>query len=352
MTERNLEYQEKELHAGSGMLALLLNLAAEAAAIAAFVFGITLMAKNEFYGGPGFGLGVALMIVGALFGFIVCPIFFCGLKVLRPNEALVLTLFGKYYGTLRGEGFFYVNPFVSAINPAAESSAGVTIAEDGSVTAGATASVGNKTGVKVSLPGRRISLKEMTLNNDRQKINDQLGNPVIIGTVVIWRVVNVAKAVFNVDNYVEFLSIQCDAALRNVVREYPYDISDSGEDNGDEKSLRGSSQEVADRIKAELQSRVEVAGIEIVEARITHLAYAPEIAAAMLQRQQASAIIAARQMIVDGAVGMVEMALARLAEDSVVELDEERKAQMVSNLLVVLCGNKDAQPIVNGGSIY
>ena len=195
---------------------------------------------------------------------------------------------------------------------------------------------------------KRISLKEITLNNDKQKINDQLGNPVMIGTVVIWRVVDPAKAVFNVDNYVDFLSTQCDAALRNIVREYPYDESEEG----DEKSLRGSSLEVAQRLKDEIQCRVSVAGIEIVEARITHLAYATEIAAAMLQRQQASAIIAARKLIVDGAVGMVEMALERLEENKVVELDDERKAQMVSNLLVVLCGNDSTQPVINTGSIY
>jgi len=199
-------------------------------------------------------------------------------------------------------------------------------------------------------PGRKkISLKAMTLSNDKQKINDQLGNPIIISIVVIWRVVNTAKAVFNVDNYTEYLSIQADAALRNIVRLYPYDIS--LEDNN-EKSLRGSSQEVADRIKDELQSKVDIAGLEILEARITHLAYAPEIAAAMLQRQQATAIIDARQMIVEGAVGMVEMALSKLSENNVVHLDEERKAAMVSNLLVVLCGNRDAQPVVNSGSLY
>jgi regulator of protease activity HflC (stomatin/prohibitin superfamily) len=166
--------------------------------------------------------------------------------------------------------------------------------------------------------------------------------------VVIWRVVNTAKAVFNVDNYFEYLSIQCDSALRNIVRLYPYDVS--GDDN--EKTLRGSSQEIADKLREEIQSKVEVAGLEILEARITHLAYAPEIAAAMLQRQQASAIIDARQMIVEGAVGMVEMALSKLNEHEIVQLDEERKAAMVSNLLVVLCGNKDAQPVVNSGSLY
>ena len=196
--------------------------------------------------------------------------------------------------------------------------------------------------------GRKISLKAMTLNNEKQKVNDEEGNPIEIGVVVIWKVVNTARAVFDVDNYVSYISTQCDAAIRQVARQYPYDVSE----NGDEKSLRGSSVEIAEILRKEIQGRVDIAGIEISEARIAHLAYAPEIAAAMLQRQQASAIIAARQKIVDGAVSMVEMALKKLSENDVVQLDEERKAAMVSNLLVVLCGNKDAQPIVNSGSLY
>ena len=196
----------------------------------------------------------------------------------------------------------------------------------------------------------------MTLNNSRQKIIDCLGYPVEIGIAVMWRVVDTAKAVFNVDNYKEYLSLQCDSALRNIVRIYPYDVAPNVDTTGDgladEGSLRGSSEVVVNRIKDEIQSKVSNAGIEIIEARITYLAYAQEIAAVMLQRQQASAIIDARKMIVDGAVGMVEMALERLQQHSVVELDEERKAQMVANLLVVLCGNKDAQPVVNSGTIY
>ena len=196
---------------------------------------------------------------------------------------------------------------------------------------------------------KKISLKSVTLSNEKQKINDQLGNPIIIGIVVIWRVVNTAKAVFNVDNYIEYLSTQCDSALRNIVRLYPYD---SGSDKDTEKTLRSSSQEISESLKAEIQKKVDIAGLEIQEARITHLSYAPEIAAVMLQRQQASAIIDARQMIVDGAVGMVEMALNRLKENGVINLDEDRKATMINNLLVVLCSNKDVQPVVNGGSIY
>ena len=198
------------------------------------------------------------------------------------------------------------------------------------------------------MPKKKLSLKAITLTNGKQKVYDLEGNPIEIGVVVIWRIVNTAKAVFNVDDYFSFVSTQADSSIRQVARLYPYDVSDEG----DEKSLRGSSVEIAESLKKELQERVDVAGIEIIEARISHLAYAPEIAAAMLQRQQARAIITARQMIVEGAVGMVEMALEKLSEKNVVELDEERKAQMVSNLLVVLCGNKDAQPIVNSGTIY
>jgi regulator of protease activity HflC (stomatin/prohibitin superfamily) len=196
----------------------------------------------------------------------------------------------------------------------------------------------------------------MTLNNSKQKVNDVLGNPVEIGIAVMWRVVDTAKAVFNVDNYKEYLSLQCDSAVRNIVRIYPYDVAQgvdtTGDGTPDEGSLRGSSAVVAERIRQEIQDKVEVAGLEIIEARITYLAYAPEIAAVMLQRQQASAVIDARKMIVDGAVGMVEMALEKLSENDSIQLDEERKAAMVSNLLVILCGNKDAQPIVNSGSLY
>lgn len=215
---------------------------------------------------------------------------------------------------------------------------------------------GNSSSQTAEPTSKKISLKMMTLNNSRQKINDCLGNPVEIGIAVIWRVTDTAKAVFNVDNYKEYLSLQCDSALRNVVRIYPYDVAPNVDTTGDgvadEGSLRGSSEVVAARIRDEIQKNVAEAGIEVVEARITYLAYAPEIAAVMLQRQQASAIIDARKMIVDGAVGMVEMALERLNENKVVELDDERKAAMVSNLLVVLCGNRDAQPIVNSGSLY
>ena len=299
-------------------------------------------------------LGLPLLILSI--GYWIAGIFlFCGLKVLKPQEALVLTLFGDYIGTLKGQGFYWVNPFCTAVNPAA----GTRLSQSGDVNNGENTQFkggGSGSTQTAGLTSKKISLKMMTLNNSRQKINDCLGNPVEIGIAVIWRVTDTAKAVFHVDNYKEYLSLQCDSALRNVVRVYPYDVSPNVDTTGDgvadEGSLRGSSEVVAKRIQDEIQKNVTEAGIEIIEARITYLAYAPEIAAVMLQRQQASAIIDARKMIVDGAVGMVEMALERLNENKVVELDDERKAAMVSNLLVVLCGNRDAQPIVNSGSLY
>ena len=327
-----------------GMLALCLIIIALILGMVGFVFGVFAAASGSV---PGIILTIFCALV-VLLGWI--PLI--GLKILKPQEALVLTLFGNYIGTLKGEGFYWVNPFCSAVNPAADTK----LNQSGDVKTKTTHINANGVAVSAELPNKRMSLKIMTLNNNRQKINDCLGNPVEIGIAVTWRIVDTAKAAFNVDNYKEFLSLQCDSALRNIVRLYPYDaapdIDTTGDGVADDGSLRGSSEIVAGRIKAEIQSRVEEAGLEIVDARITYLAYAPEIAAAMLQRQQAAAVVDARKLIVDGAVGMVEMALERLNERGTVQLDEERKAAMVSNLLVVLCGNKDAQPIVNSGSLY
>ena len=336
---------EKVLKNGkNGMLVMVLDILLLLAAGIGLVFGIIMTEEN-----PASALGIALCVAGVvvlLIGWI--PL--CGLKILKPQEALVLTLFGKYIGTLKGEGFYFVNPFCAAVNPAADTK----LNQSGDVKT-KTATV-TPQGVSVEMVNKKMSLKIMTLNNNRQKINDCLGNPVEIGIAVTWRVIDTAKAAFNVDNYKEFLSLQCDSALRNIVRLYPYDaapdVDTTGDGQADDGSLRGSSEVVADRIKKEIQTRVEEAGLEIVDARITYLAYAPEIAAAMLQRQQAAAIVDARKLIVDGAVGMVEMALERLNERGTVHLDEERKAAMVSNLLVVLCGNKEAQPVVNSGSLY
>lgn len=305
------EVEERSAHEKSGWGMLAVVILCFVAAIAVFAVGAAGVESN--------GAFIAL-IAGGIVLFLVSLVLACGFKTLQPNESYVFTLFGKYYGSLKRDGFFWVNPFCSTVNPAR-------------------AMMGTN---------RKLSLKAMTLNNEKQKVNDEEGNPIEISVVVIWRIVITARAVFNVDNYMSYLSTQCDAAIRQVARQYPYDVSS----NGDEKSLRGSAQEVADILRGEIQERADMAGIEILEARISHLAYAPEIAAAMLQRQQASAIIAARQKIVEGAVSMVKMALDKLSDEQIVVLDDERKAQMVSNLLVVLCGNKDAQPIVNSGSIY
>ena len=340
--------EEKVLqHKKNGMLVLTLTTFLYLAAIAACIFGGMMVAD---------GKSPALLVVSIVW-LCIGWLPYCGLRILKPQEALVLTLFGKYTGTLKSEGFYFVNPFSSSVNPAASTHLNQSGDVDNSSQKSALTlalSAGKTT--EVDLSSKKISLKIMTLNNNRQKINDCLGNPVEIGIAVMWRVVDTAKAVFNVDNYKEYLSLQCDTALRNIVRIYPYDVAPNVDTTGDgiadEGSLRGSSEVVAARIRDEIQKRVEEAGIEVIEARITYLAYAPEIAAVMLQRQQASAVVDARKMIVDGAVGTVEMALDRLNEKRVVELDEERKAAMVSNLLVVLCGNRDAQPVVNSGSLY
>lgn len=332
----------------NGMRMLLAVIALYAAAVAGIVFSSIWIEQD------GSSIFSVVLLVISITAVSVGWLPLCGLKVLKPQEALVLTLFGKYVGTLKENGFYYVNPFCTSVNPAAKT----RLSQSGDVKHTAAAGSDNAVSAAVSFEntGRKLSLKIMTLSNNRQKINDCLGNPVEIGIAVTWRIIDTAKAVFNVDNYKEFLSLQCDSALRNIVRLYPYDVAPgvdtTGDGVADEGSLRGSSEIVAARIRDEIQTRVNEAGIEIVEARITYLAYAPEIAAVMLQRQQASAIIDARKMIVDGAVGMVEMALERLSENEIVELDEERKAAMVSNLLVVLCGNHDAQPIVNTGSLY
>ena len=321
-----------------GMGTLITCILIEILSFIGFVFGI----ENE----------IDVLAIPSIVVACVAWIPLLGLRVLKPQEALVLTLFGKYVGTLKGEGFYAINPFCTAINPAAKTK----LNQSGDVAHKPLAANTQAQSPFSDIESKKISLKIMTLNNNRQKINDCLGNPVEIGIAVMWKVVDTAKAVFNVDNYKEYLSLQCDSALRNIVRIYPYDVAPGVDTTGDgfedDGSLRGSSEVVASRIREEIQARVNEAGIEIIEARITYLAYAPEIAAVMLQRQQASAIIDARKMIVDGAVGMVEMALERLNSGNLVELDDERKAAMVSNLLVVLCGNHDAQPIVNTGSLY
>lgn len=328
-TKQPKTVEEIVLTPKSGWAVLFLTIFGYIAALAAIILGaISIESGDDMLT----GIGIALFVCGVVY-FTLGWIPLLGLKIMRPNEALVLTLFGKYIGTLREEGFYFVNPFCSAVAPTSHGQGLVSANANGSVS------------INTNTLSRKISMKAITLDNPKQKINDAMGNPIEVGIIVIWRVVNAAQAVFSVDDYMQYVSTQADSALRDVARCYPYDGAET------EMSLRSSSQEVADQLETELQKRVEMAGLQVIEARITHLAYAPEIAAAMLQRQQATAIIEARQKIVDGAVGMVEMALAKLGENNICKLDEERKAQMVSNLLVVLCGNRDAQPIVNTGTL-
>ena len=326
--------QEKAAPHRNGFFVLPSMLIGTVASICCFVYSLILLESGASLAG-GVLLAVSLLAVTAL-----C-ILFAGFKVLAPNQAYVFTLFGKYYGTLKSSGFYFVNPFVNANAPAAMSGEAI----------GPAMAKNEKTGSYTYTAGKpkKISLKTRTLDNRTQKVNDAMGNPIIIGSVVIWRVADPTAAVFSVENFEEYLSTQCDSTIRNIARLYPYDTM---EDDADEKTLRGSSSEVSEIMQQELAERVKDAGIIIEDVRITTLAYSDEIAAAMLQRQQATAIIAARQKIVEGAVGMVKMAIDQLSEEEVVVLDEERKAAMVSNLLVVLCGSKDAQPIVNSGSIY
>lgn len=339
--------EEKILKPIKGFVPLFLIIVIILASIGLMILGGILIDEYDSYvlGGVSLGLGILLCIASS--------ISFAGLKVINPNEAMVLSLFGKYIGTIYENGFWYVNPFASAIYPQAK------IAE--AKNARLQAYAGKKSQAEVSASeaaiasAKKVSTKVCTFVNGNQKVNDKLGNPVEVSAIVIWKVVNATKAVLNVDYYKEYLSNQTDSTIRNVARLYPYDIIDDEDDEKDEineKTLRGSATIIAEEMKKELASKVEDAGIEIVEVRLNQIAYAPEIAAAMLQRQQAIAVIAARKKIVEGAVTMVEMALDKLKEDDVVDLDEERKAQMVSNLLVVLCSSKEANPILNAGSIY
>lgn len=326
--------EERELRPMPGMAMLFICIIGIIAGVALCIAGPALAES----GGAAFisvAVGVVLIVVLA-----IC---LGGLRIVNPNEALVLTLFGKYHGTIKKDGFFFVNPFSTGFNPTVS---GVLEEIAAEVSESAKKS---STSRKKKSTSKKVSTKTITLNNAQQKVNDVQGNPIIIGSIVIWRVANPTKAVFNVENYFEYLSSQCDSTIRNTARLYPYDTI--GEDD-DEMTLRGSSLEIAQNMKKELQEKVADAGIEIIDVRITHLAYSEEIAAAMLRRQQADATIAAREKIVEGAVSMVRMALDKLEEDELIILDDERKAAMVSNLLVVLCGDKDPQPVVNSGSIY
>ena len=341
MDKEYANIEQRVLNPPSGILMLIIMILASIFSVIGFIFGI--------------GIGSLGLITVCVLLWIILPFMFAGLRSVRPNEALVLTLFGKYYGTIMKPGYFFVNPFARYNNPAYEAQQAADLKDAGEVLTDSSKTRFKSGKTSANRARKTVSLKRSTLDNGTQKVNDALGNPVIIGAVVLWHVEDPTKAVFNVENYTEFLSIQTDSTIRNTARLYPYDVFDDEEEDNDgkaEQTLRGSSQEIAVKMKDELAEKVAFAGLVIEEVRITHLSYSEEIAAAMLQRQQASAIIAARTKIVDGAVSMVKMAIDKLNEDDIVMLDEERKAQMVSNLLVVLCGNKDAQPVVNSGSVY
>ncbi|MCY3841878.1 MAG: SPFH domain-containing protein [Gammaproteobacteria bacterium] len=286
--------QEIPRTAISGALALSMLLLAIAADVALFVVGIVQQSP--------------LMVIGSVLFFVILVFLLFGLFIVNPNEARVLQLFGRYVGTVADQGLRWANPFYTK---------------------------------------RRISLRVRNFETDRSKVNDADGNPIEIAAVVVWKVVDTAEATFEVDDYVNFMHVQSESAVRNLATQYPYDTRQD-----DQISLRGKTEEIAGQLKTEIQGRLHKAGLEVLEARITHLAYAPEIASSMLQRQQAGAIIEARERIVEGAVSMVQMALDNLSSRGIVDLDEERKAAMVSNLLVVLCGDKGTQPVLNTGTLY
>jgi regulator of protease activity HflC (stomatin/prohibitin superfamily) len=287
-------FREKEVSAQPGVAMLLLWVAGLVASTWWLV--VAIRAEN------GWAVLGSLLVMGLDILMAV------GLFVVNPNEAQVVTLFGNYIGSMRRTGLWWVNPFTAR---------------------------------------RRVSMRVRNFESSKLKVNDNQGNPIEIAAVVVWKVVDSAEAMFEVDNYENFVHVQCEAALRNLATSYAYDSHDEGE-----VSLRGQTAEIADQLRGEVQARLEKAGVEVIEARISHLAYAPEIASAMLRRQQASAIVAARQKFVEGAVGMVEMALESLSRKKIVELDEERKAAMVSNMLVVLCSEQGTQPVVNAGTLY
>ena len=284
--------QEIPRKAASGAFILLALLVALVADVLLFVFGIV--------------NGSAVVIIGAVVAFLVLFFLFFGVFVVNPNEARVLQLFGRYVGTVSDHGLRWANPLFSK---------------------------------------KTISLRVRNFETDRSKVNDADGNPIEMAAVVVWKVVDTAEATFEVDDYVNFMHVQSESAVRNLATRYPYDTRDDAE-----VSLRGNTEEIAEQLQTEIQGRLQKAGLEVLEARITHLAYAPEIASSMLQRQQAGAIVEAKEKIVEGAVGMVQMALDSLSSRGIVDLDEERKATMVSNLLVVLCSDKGSQPVLNTGS--
>ena len=324
------ETHERTIQAFSGWTMLAVGIALAVAAL--FVFSSGVRGGSPEPGGfPGFLIAVVGLIALAV-------LVFAGLFTLQPNEARVLILFGAYKGTVREAGFKWANPLYARNRGRKPASPGETVT---SKVDGKTRSVG------YTNLSTKISLRAHNFNSDRLKVNDKRGNPIEIAAVIVWRVADTAQSIFDVEDYESYVEIQSESAIRGVASRYAYD---QGE--GDELTLRGAGGEVARELEAELQSRLDAAGLQVEEARLTHLAYAPEIASAMLRRQQAEAVIAAREKIVHGAVSMVEMALRDLEDRAVITLDEERRAAMVSNLLVVLCGTSEASPVINTGTLY
>jgi len=328
-----LASNEREATAVNGWVMLIVNIALLLGALAWLISTIVRAARVN-------DPSLLLWMIPAILLEILAVILLCGHFTLQPNEARVLILFGAYKGTVRTSGFWWANPFYSRIR------AKIPV-HPTTVTVQKTSHGGNVTSVVHMTRSTKISLRAQNFNSDKLKVNDKRGNPVEIAAVVVWRVEDTAKAAFDVDDYESYIHIQSEAAIRHIASLYAYD---RGEEH--EPTLRESADEVAAGLKKELQERLQKAGVVVEEARLTHLAYAPEIAQAMLRRQQAEAVIAARQKIVHGAVSMVDMALRDLAEKNVVKLDDERKAAMVSNLLVVLCGESEATPVINTGTLY
>lgn len=317
-------YSEKLTKPKTGWAPLCIIIAGLIASVVLF-FGT--IANERYLAGPI----MAVMIISAIGMAIVCFVSLFGFMAIAPNQARVMLLFGEYKGSVVHSGFYWVNPFYSK----KKISLRVRNFETGATT----------TAAKKDAAGQVISEKSRSPGRP-SKVNDRDGNPIEISAVVVWKVVDTAEAMFEVDDYEDFVAVQSEAALRNLATRHPYDSEDH------EVSLRGSTQEISDQLQSDIQARLEKAGVNVIEARISHLAYASEIAAAMLQRQQAHAVVAARTKIVEGAVGMVQMALDQLAQENIVELDDERRAAMVSNLLVVLCSDRHTQPVVNTGSLY
>jgi regulator of protease activity HflC (stomatin/prohibitin superfamily) len=332
--------RERTVTVLSGWLLLPATIALFAGAAALIVLAILQGGENaQGEEQPVLWMLVAGIVLGAI-GGLTAPGFF----TLQPNEARVLILFGQYRGTVRQGGFCWGNPFYSN-GPAAQTRAPLA------QSSGKGEGEGKQVKVK-RLPRYKISLRARTLNGDKLKVNDKRGNPVDIAAVVVWRVEDTAQAIFDVDDFETYVATQSETAVRHLASAYPYDSGETLEDASDEITLRGNVDEVSEALRDELGERLAQAGVTVEQARLTHLAYAPEIAQAMLRRQQAEAVIAARRKIVTGAVSMVEMALHDLSEKHVIELDEERKASMISNLMVVLCGESEVHPIVNAGTLY